>query len=487
MKKEILRVSHLSIRSGHNVYLPELNFSLRQGEILGLFGLSPEQRELLLRYFMGKPLNSSGQLFSFGAVSSPADTASSVCCIHTQSVLVGGMTIAENLFAISRRDPRPVFLCNRKSLNKQCQALLDQYGLALSADTAVEELSPFGRIAVELMGAVIRGARIILYNRSLDELPLHTFSQLQSLMRSLSAADIAVVLLCGQPARMLQLSTRITAVKNGVSIQTFISSRTTNQDLSQTMLGIWDKPDVRTDEVQIHQKTLFAVRGLRLSMDDRPMDLEIRSGEIVGIIDHASDDAGNILRALYGLQPCSCQHLSVCGRVIPTLCPSAAFSGGMMYIQNLESPQDLLPHSSVRTNIVLPLIRPSSAFGGRLRSRFLDTEVAQTAAAVGLTEAQLLQPLSPELLLPTQLARILLSHRSVLLLNNPFSGLAPADDYLLKRFLVDFGKAGNCVLFSSTYFPDFAAEGCRCYQVDHGRLVKYTPAELRESQVKEGL
>lgn len=107
--------------------------------------------------------------------------------------------------------------------------------------------------------------------------------------------------LCGQPARMLQLSARITTVKNGMSIKTFASAEAMAQQIRQATLGTYEMPSLHTAfEAPC---PLLSVKGLRLSEKDAPLDLTLSQGEIVGLVNASPWCADRILQPLYGLLP----------------------------------------------------------------------------------------------------------------------------------------------------------------------------------------
>ena len=83
---------------------------------------------------------------------------------------------------------------------------------------------------------------------------------------------------------------------------------------------------------------------------------------------------------------------------------------------------------------MLPLLKHSSKFAGVIRKKFLFLESVQAAEAVGIPSVQLDQPLHSELTLRVQLARIWLSKRPVLLLDNAFAGLSEDDRLFLQQF-----------------------------------------------------
>lgn len=251
------------------------------------------------------------------------------------------------------------------------------------------------------------------------------------------------------------------------------------QQIRQATLGTYEMPSLHTAfEAPC---PLLSVKGLRLSEKDAPLDLTLSQGEIVGLVNASPSSADRILQALYGLLPCSCYHLSVCGNSLPTRKPALAFDYGMLLVQNIEWQRRHAIHSVLahECRAAVGFAAPPP-FGGRIRRKFLDGEVERAAKAVGISPGQLGEPLAPPLILRAQLMRILLSHRPVLLLENPFCRLSPADDHLLRRFLVHFARDGNCVLFTSAHFSEMSEICTHCYQLTDGLLpVQSTAPEGR--------
>lgn len=471
MTPELLRLSHFSAHIRQTQYFSDLSFSVREGEILGLAGLSPEQREILVQYFSGQLPSASGHLFAFGkpyaAASEPFP--SGIFCIHRGSSLIAQMTITENLCILPSVRAHSLWI-NRRKLSASCQELIERFGLQIDCDTRAAELTPFGQIAVEFLKAVVSGAKVIFYNRGLDELTDREFAHLQTLFLSLTAAGISIVALCGQPARMLQVSSRIVAVKNGTLIKSLEHSNA--REIRRTTLGSYARQAAQLPDRSAQEAPLLSIRGLRLSAGDHPLDLTVHRGEIIGLVDDSFSGAGRVLQALYGLIPCSCTHYSLNGRILPTNRPDRAFALGMLLIQRIESTDLLLPGAPLKNSIALPLLQRSAGFAGIIRRQFLELELASAAGAVGLLPEDLNRPLTPELVLRAQLARILVSHRSILLLENPFAGLSPADDHRLRQFIVDYANAGGCVLLSFTHFSEISEICTSCYQLVSGDLIR---------------
>lgn len=472
MCTELLRLMHLQLKHGQTIHFSDLNLAAFSGEIHGVAGLSFEQRWCLLSYFTGACTASCGNVYLSGHACSPDSGEpfqSEVFCIGPSTSLVEHMTITENLYILQPHARGPGWI-NRQSFSEECEQLFETFGFQADPDSLVRDLSSFGRMGIELLKAVVLHAKIIVYNRSLDDLSAFEFTQFCSLVESIASFGITVMILCCAPDRMLQICRRITVVKNGRTMKSFLSSEISGADITHILSGSYPENPEPKDPAG-SQAVLLNLHNLRLQEDNCPVSLTVRSGEIIGFVDDISSNSSQILDAIAGFIPCDRDALSACGTMVPANQVSAAFQAGIFMVKHIGSTDTLLPDTTVRVNIMLPLLKHSSKFAGVIRKKFLFLESVQAAEAVGIPSVQLDQPLHSELTLRVQLARIWLSKRPVLLLDNAFAGLSEDDRLFLQQFIIDYAKAGNCVLLSSTHYSALETFCTHLYRVVHGTII----------------
>ncbi|MGM9617812.1 ATP-binding cassette domain-containing protein [Butyricicoccus sp.] len=453
MSEELLRFMHLELKKGQTIYFSDLNLLARSREIHGIAGLSAEQRNHLLSFFAGTSSFSQGTVYFSGHFCSSVPKLGfqrEIFCIGQSSALVEHLTITENLY-ILQPHVKNLGWINRQKFSEQCEQLFEQFGFQADPDSLVRDLSAFGRIGVELLKAVVLHAKLIIYNRNLDDLSAFEFAQFCSLLQSLSSSGIAVLILCCEPDRMIQSCERVTVIKNGRTIKSFFSSEISSTDITRIING--NHPENQSSsQFSDDQKIILTLRNLRLQNDAPPLSLTARSGDIIGFVDDISAKASQLLESIAGFIPCDRDSLSVQDTLIPVNQIQTAFQSGIFLVKHIGSDATLLMNATVRSNIMLPLLKRSSMFGGMLRKKFLNMESEQAAEAVGISIHELDHPMHPDLILRVQLARIWMSKRPVLLLDNPFAGLKEEDRLFLQQFIMDYAKAGNCVLLSSTHY-----------------------------------
>ena len=482
MNEEVLRLSHLGIAAGGTPLFEDLSFSVRLGEIVCFPCLSAEQRGALCRVLSGRLRPAEGWIFIDSVpvtLASPVEAARrGVFCILKESALFRNLSIPENLFAHPARGRG--LLLHRARITDAARRLLETYAPEIPADADVAALGAFERRLLELVKAVHAGARVIVFDHDLGGDTEAEAARLGSLFRQLTAQGVAIVCMSANLGRAMRVADRIVAVRQKTALMAFERPFSAGQ-IGNCLLGgagPWDGAPAPV----VAGPCLLSVTRMRVPSQERPFDLELRAGEIIGLADVTHRFADEILLALAG----SCAHreasLTLCGAPNEVRSREESFRGGVLLAEDLSSDKALFRSMTVAENIMLPALRRSAGAFCRLRRRFLSAEAREAAAALGLTEEEFRAPPTKRQAFRTQLARIRLSYCRVLLLRAPFSGLRAGEQRTLRRFLLDFAAEGNGVLISAADAGDLAGLCTRVYLAEpDGLRERSTPHFTEEA------
>jgi len=166
--------------------LDQVNLELREGEVHALLGENGAGKSTLIKILGGIHNADSGKIFlgeEEVKISSVVDAQNrDIRIIHQEIVLVPFRSIAENIFLGRELRNKAGFL-DKKKMYAGTKEIMQEFGLSLSPDMLISELSIGMQQLVEIIKAVSTDARIIVMDEPTSSLrrycgrTQHTFLQ----------------------------------------------------------------------------------------------------------------------------------------------------------------------------------------------------------------------------------------------------------------------------------------------------------------------
>ena len=211
---------------------------------------------------------------------------------------------------------------------------------------------------------------------------------------------------------------------------------------------------------------MLRIEGLSVSIQGasilRSVDLAIESGQFVGLIGRNGAGKTTLMRALMGIVPAQARRIEFDGRALDPLPTHARARSGLGYM-----PEDrrLVPELSVEENVLLPAWASGARDGpARLKRVYaLIPEVAAFATRRALQLSGGQQKLAA-------LARALASEPKLLLLDEPFEGVAPVLAQRLAEVIRGLKRAGLSVLICESNFTHVRGTLDTVYAIDRGAV-----------------
>lgn len=210
----------------------------------------------------------------------------------------------------------------------------------------------------------------------------------------------------------------------------------------------------------IEAKNLSLKYGRKVALDD--VSFSIPPGRVVGLLGHNGAGKTTLIRTLMGLIDASSGSIHFAGNDLRTQPGYQRAANGISYL-----PEDrrLIPALTVQENILLPVWAnklPGSA--ERLEWVYsLIPEIAQfrDRRAMQLSGGQ--QKL-------VALARALMPGNRLLILDEPFEGVAPVLSRRLSEVIAQLGQEGLCVLISESDDTHSADLVDALYRIERGSV-----------------
>jgi ribose transport system ATP-binding protein len=219
-------------------------------------------------------------------------------------------------------------------------------------------------------------------------------------------------------------------------------------------------------------RAVLRARGLARSPRLKPVDLELRAGEIVGVFGLVGAGRTRLARALFGLDPPTEGTLELFGRIVSLESPSDAIRAGMGYLGEDRS-VGIVPRMSVAANVTLASLR--RIVRGRVldfrRERRIAQRFVDDLSIRVSTVDQLADTLSGGNQQKLVLARWLCSEARVLVLDDPTRGIDVGAKEEVFRLVRRLAGEGTAILYLTSEIREARTLPHRLLVMAGGRVV----------------
>jgi simple sugar transport system ATP-binding protein len=353
---------------------------LRSGEIHALLGENGAGKTTLMNILSGLYRLDAGEIRVRGQavdIRSPGQAiALGIGMVHQRFKLVQGFTVTENI-TLGMKEPR--FALHPRTLKETIGVYSKGQGLPVDPRAFVWQLSVGEQQRVEIVKALWRGAEILIMDEPTAVLTPREVKDLFSVMRRMAAAGKAIVFITHKLSEVMEISDRITVMRQGRQTSTVEKAGTSPAELASLMMGREHAAPVcaaATGEpgaVVLDARDLVA-EGDRGERALRSLSLEIRGGEILGIAGVAGNGQRELAEAITGLRKIAAGSIRVNGVEVANRPPAHAIAAGVSYIPEDRLGTGLAVTLSVAENLIMKAYRGTELSAGPFirRSRVLD-------------------------------------------------------------------------------------------------------------------
>jgi ABC-type sugar transport system ATPase subunit len=405
--------------------------------------------------------------------------------VYQELSLVPQRSVAENV--VLGRWPRTrLRTVDWKRLRLEARRHLDRVGLAVDEARTVEELGMAERQQVELAKALSTDVRVLLLDEPTSALSEREATRLFQIIRELKADGVAVLYVSHRLTEILEIADRITVLRDGQLVDTVGAQGVEETQLAQMMVGRKTGLGERTEAPPPPPGAPVVLRARGLSRLPRlkPVDLEIREGEIVGVFGLVGAGRTRLARTLFGLEPATDGELEVGGRATRIDSPVKAIQAGLGYVGE-DRAAGLVPRMSVASNITLASLTevargPVVDFGAErdIARRYAEELAIRTSSIDAPVES-----LSGGNQQKVVLARWTCSQARVLVLDDPTRGIDVGAKEEVFRLVRELSARGVATLYLTSEIREARALAHRLLVMSGGQIVKQVSPATEEEEI----
>ena len=360
----ILEMRGITKRFGDVLANDHVEFKVEKGSVHSIVGENGAGKTTLMNILYGLYQADAGEIFvneEEVIIKSPSDAIRlGIGMIHQHFKLIPAMTVAENVM-LGNEPGKNQFMLDLKELNDQTQRLSDQYGLAVDPESLVEDISVGIRQRVEILKALYRKANLLILDEPTALLTPQETEDLFRIIHRLRMDGKTILFISHKLKEIMEISDRVTVMRDGKVVDTVEKADTSEVGLARLMVGrdVFLKtasPSKKIGDVILKAENLIAINEFNRPVL-RNVNLEVRSGEILGIAGIDGNGQTELIRALIGLQKLTEGKISLRGREITGLPVKDIRDAGIGVIPEDRLAEGLIVDFDVQENLCLGLQR----------------------------------------------------------------------------------------------------------------------------------
>jgi general nucleoside transport system ATP-binding protein len=458
-----------------------VNFELKRGEIHALLGENGAGKSTLMNILCGLYRQDAGTILVEGKPAeffSPRDAIKfGIGMVHQHFMLVPSQTVTENIL-LGLDEPR--FRLNLRFYDNKIREFSDRFGLKVDPTAKIWQLSVGEQQRVELLKILYRGARVLIMDEPTAVLAPTEIEELLVTMRAMVSEGRSIIFISHKLQEVMDISDRVTVLQRGkVTAAGVPAAGVTRQELARLMVGrdvIFNinKTPAQPGEVVLDVQDIWAEndKGLKAL---RGVNLNIRTGEIVGLAGVAGNGQSELAEVITGLRKSLKGKIILHGHNITNQPVSAGIREGVAHIPEDRTHVGTAPNLSITDNIIMKSYNRAPLSHGWVLNMFaadryakdlkdqFEIVVPSTSTPVRLLSGGNLQRVI--------LAREISSQPAIMIAVQPTRGLDVGAIEGVQRLLMAQRQTGAAILLISEELEELLALSDRIYVIYGGEIM----------------
>ena len=213
-----LALRHVTKRFGTLVANDRISLTVEPGEIHCLLGENGAGKSTLMNVLYGLYQADEGEIVLDGKVqhfAGPGDAiAAGIGMVHQHFMLVPVFTVAENVMLGNESTGFGGSL-NLDAARERVREISERFGFAVDPDAIVEDLPVGVQQRVEIIKALSRDARVLVFDEPTAVLTPQETDELMQIMRQLQESGAAIVFITHKLREVREVADRITVIRLG--------------------------------------------------------------------------------------------------------------------------------------------------------------------------------------------------------------------------------------------------------------------------------
>lgn len=384
MQKELLRMSGVSKSFGENTVLKDINFTIKEGEIVGLVGENGAGKSTLMKIIFGMSLieetgGYNGEMIFQGKkvhFKSSFDALNAgIGMVHQEFSLIPGFKASENI-VLNRESLKKSFVkeifgeriskIDFEKDRERAKVAISHLGVDLNVDTKVNEMPVAHMQFTEIAREIEReNVRLLVLDEPTAVLTEKEAEILLKTMKRLASEGIAIIFITHRLNEIMDVSDRIIVLRDGIMMSELETSETNVDEITKLMIGreIGEKTK-KEEKKESNPEIILEMKKLWVDMPGekaKNINLKVRKGEIIGLGGMAGQGKVGIANGVMGLYPAGGEVIYK-NEKINLNNPKIPLEKGMYFVSEDRKEVGLILEEKISMNIAYPSIYIKNKF-----------------------------------------------------------------------------------------------------------------------------
>ncbi|ERK05810.1 MAG: sugar ABC transporter ATP-binding protein [Pantoea sp.] len=490
----LIALESLSKTFGGNRALSDISLSLMAGEVHCLAGTNGCGKSTLIKVISGVHAPDAGSKIILGdrgerfpRLTPKQARDFGVQVIYQDLSLFPNLSVAENI-AFEHNLGNLLGWYSKKKLRASAEKIITELKFDLNLDAKVAELSIAQRQQVAICRALVADARLVIMDEPTASLTRTEVNQLLRTVRYLKEKNICVVFVSHRLDEVLEISDRVTVIRDGRKMGTWPASEMDGHRLTELMTGLTLDYHLKTPTLNPHRK-LLEVENLSRKDQYHDVSFSLHEGEVLGLCGLLGSGRTELALSLFGMTKPDSGKIWLDSKPVRFRNHEDAIKSGIGYVSEDRLTLGLVQQQSVADNMVLSIL-------DQLRNRFHIIDEYRKNKLIHDWIQQLgVRVADPEHAISTLsggnqqkivLAKWVLTQPKILILDSPTVGVDVGAKASIYTLIHQLAKEGLAIILISDEVPEVYYNCDRILHFRDGTVhAEYQPQQVAQQQLAE--
>lgn len=489
-----LRLRGVSKTFGGVRALDGVDFRVRRGEVHCLAGENGCGKSTLIKIVTGVYTPDPGaeiEIFgeAYTSISPSRAREIGIAVIWQDLALFPHLNVAENIGFDGMVGGLPR-LVSRRDIRRRARQVLDRLGVSLDLDAELGDLPISQRQMVAIARSLMGNAKLVFMDEPTASLTQSETDALLKVVRNLSADGVAVVFVSHRLAEVLDISERVTVIRDGKLVGVYPTAGMSQSRLGELMTGSVLQ-SVVTSQDRSTAPLVLELQNLTRRGEFGNISLVLRAGEIVGLTGLIGAGRTELAHTLIGMTQPDSGQMRLHGRPIRPRNIRDAIASGIAYVSEdrlslgLIQPQSIADNTSI--SVIDRLEGPPGLLNPGKRTDLVQHWITELAIKIG-HPADAISTLSGGNQQRVVLAKWLATEPELLILDSPTVGVDVGARAGIFRLVRQLAYRGLAILLISDEIAEILHNADRVLHLENGRIAgEYDPRATTVAQLEASI